>query len=121
MSLWSLVALKNMKLKSPAKINVFLRVIGRRPDGYHDLASLFQAIDLSDIIDIELSKDGQDRLTCDQSDVPTDASNLILKAANLFRRKTNLSFGVIAHLEKRIPVQAGLGGGSSNAATLFGA
>ncbi len=106
-----------MKLISPAKINVFLRVFGRRSDGYHDLASLFQAIDLCDLLDIQLSNDGVDRLSCDQPSVPNDASNLIIKAANLFRRKTKLAFGLTVHLEKRIPIQAGLGGGSSNAAT----
>lgn len=102
-------------LASPAKINLFLRVIRRRPDGYHELASLFQAIDLCDTIHFELSS--HDSLTCDDPSIPTDHSNLILKAADLFRRKTGLSTGVKIHLEKRIPVQAGLGGGSSNAAT----
>ena len=89
--------------------------MGRRSDGYHELASLFQAIDLCDVVHFELAS--QDLLTCTDPEIPTDASNLILKATALFRQKTKCSFGVKVHLEKRIPHQAGLGGGSSNAAT----
>ncbi len=104
-----------LKLISPAKINLFLRIIRRRPDGYHDLASLFQAVSLHDTIDFSLSD--KDELTCNKPQIPTDNTNLILKAAHLFRRKTGLQFGLKAHLVKRIPHEAGLGGGSSNAAT----
>ncbi|MBA3957214.1 MAG: 4-(cytidine 5'-diphospho)-2-C-methyl-D-erythritol kinase [Parachlamydiaceae bacterium] len=104
-----------MRYISPAKINLFLRVIERRPDNYHELASLFQTIDLCDTIDITLSN--SDLLTCTDPTLPTDSSNLVMKAVNLFRQKTGLKFGVKAHLEKHIPHQAGLGGGSSNAAT----
>lgn len=104
-----------LKLRSPAKINLFLRILRRRPDGYHDLASLFQTIDLFDTIHFSLSD--KDELTCDQLNIPTDHSNLILRAAHLFRQKTGLKFGLKAHLEKIIPHEAGLGGGSSNAAT----
>jgi 4-diphosphocytidyl-2-C-methyl-D-erythritol kinase len=106
-----------LMLQSPAKINLFLRLLYRRPDGYHELASLFQAIDLMDEIHFSLAK--EDRLTCTDPTIPTDASNLILKAADLFRRKTGLTFGLQAHLVKKIPHQAGLGGGSGNAATAF--
>lgn len=102
-------------LKSPAKINLFLRILKRRSDGYHNLASLFQAISLYDTIHFSLSD--KDTLTCTDCEIPTDSSNLISKAAHLFRSKTGLKFGLNAHLEKRIPHQAGLGGGSSNAAT----
>lgn len=104
-----------LSLLSPAKINLFLRIIRRRPDKYHDLASLFQAVDLCDVIHFELSD--QDVLTCTDLAVPTDSTNLILKAANLFRRKTGIACGLSVYLEKNIPMQAGLGGGSSNAAT----
>lgn len=104
-----------LKLSSPAKINLFLRILRRRSDGYHELASLFQAVDLCDSLYYSFSK--EDQLTCTDSTIPTDRNNLILKAADLFRRKTNLDFKVAIHLEKRIPIQAGLGGGSSNAAT----
>lgn len=104
-----------LTLISPAKINLFLRVIKRRPDGYHDLASLFQAVSLYDTLHFSLA--AQDELTCNQTAIPTDSSNLVLKAADLFRRKTGLKFGLKVHLEKQIPAEAGLGGGSSNAAT----
>ncbi len=104
-----------LTLISPAKINLFLRVLSRRPDGYHNLASLFQAISLYDRIHFSLSD--RDELTCNKEGIPTDKTNLILKAADLFRKKTGLKFGLKAHLEKHIPHEAGLGGGSSNAAT----
>lgn len=105
-------------LRSPAKINLFLKVVNRRLDGYHNLASLFQVIGLSDRIHISISSDNRvDQLTCTDPTIPIDHSNLILKAANLFRSKTGLTFSVKAHLEKHIPHQAGFGGGSSNAAT----
>lgn len=100
---------------SPAKINLFLHVVGRRPDGYHELASLFQTISLADRLQFSLQE--KDELTCTDPIIPTDSSNLVLKAVNLFRKKTNLEFGVKVHLEKNIPIQSGLGGGSSNAAT----
>jgi len=104
-----------LSLFSPAKVNLFLRVLGRRADGYHNLASLFQAVDLGDHLTFSLFP--KDHLTCTDPTIPLDNSNLILKAANLFRQKTGLSFGLAAHLEKKIPMEAGLGGGSSNAAT----
>lgn len=104
-----------LTLSSPAKVNLFLKVVRRRRDGYHELASLFQAVALCDEITFVLAS--RDRLTCTDPSIPTDGSNLIVKAAELFRRKTGCSFGLEAHLTKRIPHQAGLGGGSSNAAT----
>jgi len=104
-----------LKFNSPAKINLFLRILGKREDGYHELASLFQAVDLMDTLQIALST--QDALTCTDPTLPTDQSNLVLKAADLFRRKTGLTCGIKVHLEKKIPHEAGLGGGSSNAAT----
>ena len=104
-----------LTLASPAKINLFLRVLHRRQDGFHDLASLMQTVDLSDTIHFRLGE--EDGLTCTNERLPTDNSNLILKAADLFRRKTGINQGLVAYLEKRIPMEAGLGGGSSNAAT----
>jgi 4-diphosphocytidyl-2-C-methyl-D-erythritol kinase len=103
--------------RSPAKINLFLRVLHRRIDGYHELASLFQAITLSDFLHLKLSD--VDCLTCTNAELPMDHKNLVVKALQLFRQRTGLKFGLTAHLEKNIPLQAGLGGGSSNAATLL--
>lgn len=95
-----------ISLLSPAKINLFLRIISKRSDGYHDIASLFQAIDLYDTLHIALGK--EDQLICNNPIIPTDGSNLILKAAALFRAKTGLDVGIQVNLEKRIPIQAGL-------------
>jgi len=104
-----------LKLFSPAKINLFLRILGKRPDGYHELASLFQTINLGDVLTFRFAN--EDHLTSTDPTLPCDSSNLILKAVQLFRRKTGLNFSVAIHLEKKISTQAGLGGGSSNAAT----
>ncbi|MFZ0564573.1 MAG: 4-(cytidine 5'-diphospho)-2-C-methyl-D-erythritol kinase [Chlamydiales bacterium] len=106
---------QTLTLFSPAKVNLFLRVLSRRPDGYHNIASLFQTIDLGDILHFTLSE--EDRLTCQDSTIKCDETNLISRAVELFRQKTALKFKVQIHLEKSIPLQAGLGGGSSNAAT----
>lgn len=104
------------KFRSPAKINVFLRVLGKRPDGYHELSTLMQAIDLCDTLDIQFTT-GEDLITCTDPSLPVDKTNLCYKALDLFRRKTGQDFKVHIHLDKRIPIQSGLGGGSSNAAT----
>ena len=104
-----------LTLNSPAKINLFLRILRRRPDGYHELASLFQTIDLLDTIQISL--DDRDSVTCTDPSIPTDDSNLVMKAVQLYRKKTDLPVNVRIHIDKKIPSQAGLGGGSSNAAT----
>ena len=104
-----------LTLASPAKVNLFLRVLRKREDGYHQLASLFQTVDLCDTLYIRLGE--ADRLTTKSSDVPLSADNLIMQAVQLFRQKTGLPISAEIHLVKRIPVRAGLGGGSSNAAT----
>lgn len=104
-----------LTLASPAKVNLFLRIIRKREDGYHELASLFQAIDLCDKLHFQLAD--TDKLTCSDSTLPTDHTNLVSKAMQLFRRKTGVNVPLSIHLEKNIPQQAGLGGGSSNAAT----
>lgn len=108
-----------IKLLSPAKINLFLRVLGKRPDGYHEISSLFQAIGLCDTLTLSLAQ--EDRFTCNDPSIPLDESNLVLKALKTFRDHAKRRFPVAIHLEKKIPTQAGLGGGSSNAATtLYG-
>ena len=106
-----------LTLFSPAKINLFLRIVSKRSDGFHSLSSVFQTISLGDTLTIEPHT--EDRLTCSDSRLPTDQSNLVLKATDLFRRKTGLNNHFKIHLIKRIPTQAGLGGGSSNAATVL--
>lgn len=107
-----------VSLFSPAKLNLFLAVTGRRADGYHDLVSVAAPLDFGDHLaahDRERGSGSQFTLTCDQPDVPVDGANLILKAAEAFAAATGWQGGVDFRLTKRIPVGAGLGGGSSNA------
>ena len=99
----------------PGKINLGLRVLGRRTDGYHELDTVFQAIDLWDTIVLRPAHELT--LTCDDPHVPTDATNLVLRAAMLVReRAARGAPGAVLELRKAIPVQSGLGGGSSDAA-----
>ncbi|KAL7113608.1 hypothetical protein ACP275_04G071100 [Erythranthe tilingii] len=112
------VGMTRLTLFSPCKINVFLRITGKRADGFHDLASLFHVISLGDKIKFSLSPSkSTDRLTTNVPGVPLDDKNLIIKALNLFRRKTGTDKYFWIHLDKKVPTGAGLGGGSSNAAT----
>ncbi|KAG8078213.1 hypothetical protein GUJ93_ZPchr0007g4153 [Zizania palustris] len=112
------VGITRLNLFSPCKINVFLRITGKRPDGFHDLASLFHVISLGDTIKFSLSPiKTKDRLSTNVSGVPVDESNLIIKALNLYRKKTGTDNFFWIHLDKKVPTGAGLGGGSSNAAT----
>ncbi|PON59210.1 4-diphosphocytidyl-2C-methyl-D-erythritol kinase [Parasponia andersonii] len=121
--------LSRLTLFSPCKINVFLRITNKREDGYHDLASLFHVISLGDILKFSLSPSTRkDSLSTNAPGVPLDDRNLIIKALNLYRKKTGTSkyFWKLLlihhvllqiHLDKKVPTGAGLGGGSSNAAT----
>lgn len=102
-----------MQLLSPAKLNLYFKVVGKREDGYHDIASLFQAVSMYDFISLE--RTSGDRFEC--NDPTLVSSNLVLDALKLFRQKTHLNEAVSIYLEKHIPKEAGLGGGSSNAAT----
>lgn len=104
-----------LSLQSPAKINLFLRILKKRSDGYHEIASLLQAIDLCDTLHFTLAE--KDVLTCSDKTLPIDHTNLISKAVKLFRNKVGIKQKFVIHLEKKIPQKAGLGGGSSNAAT----
>ncbi len=105
----------SLRIETPAKINLFLKILGRRPDGYHDIYSLVQTVDLYDVLTFTRANSGIS-LNCDSDDVPSDESNLVWKAASLLGRKIGLPAGVRIELQKRIPVGAGLGGGSSDAA-----
>lgn len=103
---------------SPCKINLFLRILRKRDDGYHDLASLFQAIGFGDTLELTPIHQGTaDTFTCNMEGVPTDSSNLVLRAIQLIRDKTGVDMYFVANLTKECPAQAGLGGGSANAAT----
>jgi 4-diphosphocytidyl-2-C-methyl-D-erythritol kinase len=101
-------------LPSFAKINWFLRILGKRDDGFHELCTVFQTVSLHDRL--TFSESDQIILTCDDENIPTDDKNLIVKAAKILRGKHGIKKGAKIHLEKRIPAPGGLGGGSSNAA-----
>jgi 4-diphosphocytidyl-2-C-methyl-D-erythritol kinase len=105
-----------MKLLSPAKLNLVLKVVGRRPDGYHDLRTLFERISLNDTLTFRPIKSGI-RITCDQRSVPCDQRNLAWRAARMLQEGEGVGRGVWIDIQKHIPVAAGLAGGSSNAAT----
>jgi 4-diphosphocytidyl-2-C-methyl-D-erythritol kinase len=104
------------KFPSFAKINWFLRILGKRPDGYHEVVTVLQTISLRDELTIQLREDGPIKLTCDDPAIPTDNSNLIIRAAHLLEDCRQDWFGANIDLRKRIPAQGGLGGASSNAA-----
>ncbi len=108
-------------IKSPAKINLHLEVIGKRDDGFHELAMIMQNIDLSDYLEFQINNEGLIKLESDCNDLSLSSDNLIIKSANLLRKKLNIDFGANIFLRKNIPIGAGLAGGSSNAAaTLIG-
>jgi hypothetical protein len=109
-----------LTLFSPCKINLFLRILRKRADGYHDLSSLFQAVGFGDTLELTPIQGGaeKDEFTCNMPGVPVDSSNLVLRALQLMRQKTGCTDQFFqANLIKQCPAQAGLGGGSANAAT----
>lgn len=106
--------MSSLVLHSPAKINLFLAITERRSDGFHNLLSVVSTVAWGDTLNVEPAAEFS--LTCSDPTLPLDGSNLILKAAQAFRKTTGFAGGAAFHLEKRIPVGAGLGGGSSNAA-----
>ena len=111
-----------LSVHSPAKINLHLEVLGLRPDGFHELAMVMQTIELVDVLRLAPTADGRIALHCDHPELPSDGSNLIVRAAELLRARAGLpELGAEMHLHKRIPIGAGLAGGSSNgAAALHG-
>jgi 4-diphosphocytidyl-2-C-methyl-D-erythritol kinase len=107
---------QTLSLLSPAKLNLFLHITGRRPDGYHTLQTLFQLLDYGDMLDFTPRNDGQLTLTPELPGVPFE-DNLIIRAARLLQPHAKQPAGVDIHLQKRLPMGGGIGGGSSNAAT----
>jgi 4-diphosphocytidyl-2-C-methyl-D-erythritol kinase len=101
---------------APAKINLFLHVTGRRDDGYHLLQTAFQFLDICDQLDFSLRADNKIRRQANY-DTVADEDDLVVRAAKLLREYANKDFGVDIHIDKRLPMGGGLGGGSSNAAT----
>lgn len=103
---------------APAKLNLFLHVVGRRPDGYHELQTVFQLVDLVDDIDIEVRADGEIRRRAGLDGIPAEA-DLAIRAARLLKARTGATAGADISIHKRIPAGGGLGGGSSDAATVL--
>ncbi len=99
-----------------AKINWSLRILGRRPDGYHEIRTHMQTVSLCDDLQFEARSDNAVNLSCNDKLVPTDESNLIIRASLALRDRFQISAGANIRLDKRIPIKAGLGGASSNAA-----
>lgn len=101
---------------SPCKVNLLLNILGRRTDGFHELESVMHPVSICDRLSFE--RRGQSlELTCNDSNLPVGPENLVHRAASTFLQAARIQAGVKIHLEKRIPIAAGLGGGSSNAAT----
>ncbi|NET00198.1 MAG: 4-(cytidine 5'-diphospho)-2-C-methyl-D-erythritol kinase [Sphaerospermopsis sp. SIO1G1] len=115
--------MRSYSLIAPAKINLYLEILGDRSDGYHELAMILQSIDLADQIDIHANSTEAITIHCDHHQVPTDQSNLAYRAAALMAKEFPDVFnnfgGVDIRITKRIPVAAGLAGGSTNAAAVL--
>jgi 4-diphosphocytidyl-2-C-methyl-D-erythritol kinase len=105
-----------LEKKSPCKINLLLNILGRRPDGFHELETILHPVNVCDRLTFERDAHGI-KLTCNNAALPTDGQNLIHRATTAFLQAARISDGVRIHLEKKIPLAAGLGGGSGNAAT----
>ena len=110
--------MNTLTLKSPAKLNLYLNVLRKRPDGYHDIETLFERIELCDTIRLQKVPKGI-RLTTNHPALPTGSGNLAYRAAELFFKQLRRPSGVRIYLKKKIPIAAGMGGGSSNAATVL--
>lgn len=113
---------RQVSVAAPAKVNLVLRILDRRPDGYHNLWSVMQTVDLKDEVVLRVgSQPGRIELNCDQPDMPLGSDNLVCRAAALVLERARLDHGLTIDLHKRIPMGAGLGGGSSDAAaTILG-
>ena len=114
-----LFCMKSILLPSYAKINLGLQVFGKRDDGYHEIRSILQQIDLKDEIEIKLHKEPHIHFSCDSPTIPADSTNLCVRAAYLIQQYTKKGRGAKITLTKRIPAGAGLGGGSSNGAVVL--
>lgn len=110
---------KQILMKAHAKINLGLDVVRRRADGYHDVCMIMQSLDLSDDVFLESIPDDEIRLTTNLASLPDDESNLAYKAARLMKEEYQIEQGVAVSIQKRIPVAAGMAGGSTDAAAVL--
>jgi len=106
--------------KSPCKVNLILNILGKRPDGFHELETVMQPVDLCDEMTFERAGAGL-QLSCSHPELPTDARNLVHRAASSFLAAAKITDGVRIHLQKNLPLAGGIGGGSANAAVTFSA
>ncbi|MBU5335794.1 4-(cytidine 5'-diphospho)-2-C-methyl-D-erythritol kinase [Intestinibacter bartlettii] len=111
--------MNSIKLKSRAKINLSIDVLGKRQDGYHLVEMIMQTIDLYDLIEISEREDNQIIIKSTSNEIPLDCNNLVYKAADLIRNTFDINKGVEIYIKKNIPVAAGMAGGSSNAAAIL--
>jgi 4-diphosphocytidyl-2-C-methyl-D-erythritol kinase len=114
---------RSLRCHAPGKINLGLRIVGRRPDGYHELESLFAPLDLGDDVEIAVSEsptlEVEIELEGASEEIPVDATNLACRAAKAFAEATGLNYRIELRIEKRLPAGAGLGGGSSDAGAVL--
>src|SRR5262245_37995767 len=108
--------MKTLEKQSPCKVNLLLNILGRRPDGFHELETVIHPVAVFDTLSLTREGNGI-HLTCRDPNLPTDSRNLVYRAAATFLEEAKIKDGVRLDLEKRIPLAAGLGGGSGNAAT----
>lgn len=111
--------MNSIKLKSRAKINLSIDVLGVREDGYHLVEMIMQTIDLYDLIEINEIIDNKILIKSNSNEIPVDSNNIVYKAANLIKETFNIDRGIEIYIEKNIPVAAGMAGGSSNAAAIL--
>ena len=111
--------MNSITLKSRAKINLSIDVLGKRQVGYHLVEMIMQTIDLYDLIEINEKDNDQITIKSTSDEIPLDCNNLVYKAANLIKKTFNINKGVEIHIKKNIPVAAGMAGGSSNAAAVL--
>ena len=105
-----------LRRNSPCKVNFVLNLLGKRADGFHELETLFFPVPLHDVLTAERSACSGVQLSCDHPGLPCDGTNLVHRAATRFLEAAGIDSGVVLHLEKRLPLAAGIGGGSANAA-----
>lgn len=111
--------MKSVTRTAPAKINLGLDVVGTRADGYHLLETVFQAVSIADTVTVSLIEQPRIALTCDHNAVPCNPKNIAWKAAQRFLEAAKITAGVQIHIAKRIPMEAGMGGGSTDGAAVL--
>ncbi|MGL5440262.1 MAG: 4-(cytidine 5'-diphospho)-2-C-methyl-D-erythritol kinase [Filifactoraceae bacterium] len=108
--------MNKIRIKAYGKVNLSLDIVGKRADGYHFVDMILHSVGVYDILDIDKSEEENIIIRCDKENIPVDERNIIYKAATEFFKHTKLKSGIIVNLEKNIPTEAGMGGGSADAA-----